>query len=375
MRPRVAHGGSNGLAELRLRRLTLILALSAVLLTPASALAKPGSVPSFGAFAGYAWFGSVSSVQGSWTVPRVQPRSNPGLAATWIGAQSTTAHTAFIQIGTVEEASRGRSNFDYAVWSDVGHHYRAQPIFLVRPGDRIWARLVLAGRWTLSIKDLTSKAKARFSTPEESSSAFGQAEWLQEDPRSSSNHRAVPYPKLGEVRFGDLEVDARRPPYVALYSSWMSLGAGALAPSPLRNDSFVIQRAKPIGRAGARYLRKAALEDAATNKFLSQMNAWTEATPTAQVTAARSTFATALRVDIHALLSAHWPPGIARLIGPLVSAVRKLKAQTEIAPTMTAEGLSAWRQTWSKDGAALGHAARLLRRTLGVPQLMPTSGR
>src|SRR5205807_4758925 len=120
-----------------------------------------------------------------------------------------------------------------------------------------------------------------------------------------------------------------------LYAAWMSLRRITLAPSPLREGSFYIHRARPISEAGARYLGIAARRDGAEKAFMAEMNDWSETTPIAQVTAERTRFAAAMRSNIHALSSASWPAPITPLVAELVRAARALRAQTDAAPHMT----------------------------------------
>jgi Peptidase A4 family len=361
-----------------LRGLTLAFLLVCVPFTPVSAWAGQAQAPPLGSFAGYLWFGHVSSVHASWTVPRVQRGSPPGIGGTWIGAQAA-ADRAFIQIGTSEDGfwpkhNRRAAGYDFAFWSDIGHHFRAQRIFAVQPGNRISATIKLAsGRWTLAITDLTSGAKFQISTPEEANASFNAAEWLQEDPRSAATHAPVAYPKLSDVRFADLEVNRRRARYAALYSLWMSLRRITLAPSSLRKDSFYIHQAKPISQTGLRYLRIVGGEAVAVEAFGAQISAWSQATPIAQVSAQRTMFLAALQRNIHALASASWPRPIAGLIAKLLHATRTLKSQTEIQPQLEASSLHSWRAQWIKDLAAVGRVAHRLRRALRIPDITPLS--
>lgn len=348
-----------------------------MLFMPMSAWASQNRAPSFGSFAGYVWFGRVTSMRASWTVPHVRRGSPAGIGGTWIGAQAATARSAFIQIGTVERGGWPKHRHralerDFAFWSDGAHHYRAQFIFVVGPGDRVSAIIrPSAGRWTLTIRDLTSGTIAYITIPEEAGASFAQAEWVQEDPRSSMDHSPVFYPRLSDVRFAELEVDARRPSYATLYATWMSLRMVALAPSPLRDGSFYIHRAGQISRTGARYLGIAAREDVAEEAFTVEMNRWSQTTPIARVTAERTRFAAAMRANIHALSAAKWPTPIAHLVAGLVRAARILRVQTDATPQMTISGLDSWKARWNKDGAALGRVAHRIRRALQIPELMP----
>jgi hypothetical protein len=358
----------------------MILGLAALLIgAPSGAMAHTAPRPSFGAFAGYAWFGSVKSLQGSWTVPRVRPGSALGVAATWIGAQAPgIPHSkAFIQVGTVEHGfwpahDRRPLSFDYAFWSDIGHHFRAQPLFIVKPGDRLAASLLLlSGRWRVSIVDLTSGKRSRFHTAEEAAFSFNMAEWLQEDPTSSSTHRPLAYPVLSDVHFRRLRLDSTAPRYGALYSQWMSLRLGSLEPSPLRDDAFFVHRARPVSAEGARYLSIAAHFDAVKQRFVLAMSGWQPATPSAQIAAERSSFAAALSRFIHALTTGRWRESAASLVRTMTHGARALLAQTRLTPPDSSAGRRRWLVRWRHDASALDAIAHMLRRRLGVPELTP----
>jgi len=358
----------------------MILALAALLIgAPSGVMAHAAPRPSFGAFAGYAWFGSVKSLQGSWTVPHVRPGSALGVAATWIGVQAPgIPHSkAFIQVGIVEHGfwpvhDSQPLSFDYAFWSDIGHHFRAEPLFIVKPGDRVAASLVLqSGRWRVSIVDLTSGGRSRFSTAEEAAFSFNMAEWLQEDPTSGRTHRPLTYPVLSDVHFRRLRLDSRAPRYGALYSQWMSLRVGSLEPSPLREDAFFVHRARPIGADGARYLSMAARVDAPQQRFVLAMSGWQASTPSAQIAAERSSFAAALRRFIHGLTTGRWPASAAPLLRTIAHGARTLLAQTSLAPPESPAGLRAWIVRWRHEASTLSVSAHMLRRRLGVPELTP----
>lgn len=245
----------------------------------------------------------------------------------------------------------------------------------MRPGDRIHATIRLAaGRWVLSITDATSGAAFHKATREKACTTFGQAEWVQEDPRSGIDRAPVDYPELSGVRFAHLDVDGKRPPYASLFSRWMSLPEMTLAPSPLRDGSFLLHEAGPIGHAGSRYLRIAARVDRAAEAFEEEMAGWRQTTPSAKMSAQRAEVLVAMRANIRVLSSGGWPRRVGRPIARMVRAARVLKAQTEVAPAATATGLSRWKARWTKDGRELSERAHRVRRALHIPELTPPRG-
>jgi hypothetical protein len=182
---------------------------------------------SFGPFAGYLWRGRVTSVQGSWRVPRVLARSSlRSAASTWIGAEAPGEPGPFIQIGTNEQRvsppevlERGPGY--YAFWSDTKSTFHPRLLFPVSPGDDIRASLALARkRWTLAIVDATSGASAHFSTSDETrEGAFNEAVWMQEDVTDGTTGKPSPYPRLDESGLRRLAVNGKAPSYADLYSS------------------------------------------------------------------------------------------------------------------------------------------------------------
>jgi hypothetical protein len=227
-----------------LRPLLIVIALIAVL------SAIPGHGSGRSKFAGYLWTGRVVSVQGSWGVPAIAPNSRPGVAATWIGAQSPGATAQFIQIGSNEElltasithhSLPGPIRAYYAFWSDVAHHFHPISLFQVRPGDVLHARMTLrGGKWTLAIDDQTSGAAAHLTTTDETTASFNQAQWTQEDVTDGKNNRAFPYPSLSKVTFIDLAVNGHPVTDTELSSQVLSEHGTTVDPGLLAGDSFTL---------------------------------------------------------------------------------------------------------------------------------------
>jgi hypothetical protein len=241
----------------------VILFLTIKVLSPSNdeTLADGYSDAPFGAFAGYAWIGSVQSVGASFTVPRIAGGSPLSEAATWIGAQGAGPPARFVQIGAIEgrfwspEKQRAIDAY-FAVWSDTARRYKAKVLFPVNPGDQLSAALTLArGHWTLSITDDTSRKKARFSIGEEAQAPFDQAEWTQEDPGNPNDHAR--YPQITAPRFQHLTVNSTEPSpaQLALYTQWMSVNHSTLAPTAMRDDSFTLHPAPAVSAAAAQYIR------------------------------------------------------------------------------------------------------------------------
>jgi hypothetical protein len=129
----------------------------------------------------------------------------------------------------------------WAFWSDTSHHFLAQYLFPVSPGDKIFASLVLAdGQWLPTIDDLSSS----FSTRDEARASFRRAEWAQEHVIVAGDGDG--YPRLSTVTFSDLEVNSADPSHAGLYSLSMTLtGQGHIAPSALVGDSFAVGQPTP----------------------------------------------------------------------------------------------------------------------------------
>ena len=351
-----------------------LVSVSAVLVLAGVALGAGRAHWEFGSFAGYMWRGHVRSLQASWSVPGIVGASS-GAAGTWIGAEALGGQ--FIQIGTNEESFRpfalGAREIRYqAFWSDTRHHFLSQQLFRVAVGDNISASLTLADkRWTLTIADRTSGASASFSTREEADASFNQAGWEEEDPRGRATGKPVPYPRLTAVRFRHLAVNSAVPRYADMYSQWMSVDGGNLAPVPVRQDSFTLHPAA-VSPIGAKYLEIATPEDQATGAFTTEMSRWTAATPPSQVESACSTFSAALRSDIQVLASSRWPTRAQVFVRSLIRTTRVLLDHMQARPSASIAGLRAWMAAWGHDGSAVGRAGHLVRRALKLPELTPT---
>lgn len=366
------------LASPRLTRLALCLAVIVIVLIfiaiPLRGRTKPRRITDspFGAYAGYVWLGRVSSVEGSWTVPRIVDPSRSGLATTWIGAQAPGARGAFIQIGDGELHGYSRShaaeNRYWAFWSDTTQNFHPRFLFRVRPDDALSASLTLAdGRWALAIVDHTSGSDVRFSTSEDVNASFDDAQWTQEDARTSTGE-LFPYPALTVVRFSRLAVNSAAPAYASLYSTWMSVNGVFLAPAPLARDAFVLRRAT-ISAAGADYLHIGDPRSTALETFGSELEHWTTKIPPTKIASASSRLVDWLSHEIRALANVQLPKAassLARLlIGKLYAMLERARPPAVMSPT----ALRVWKSSLIRDSDAAHYVAHLLLRALGLPEL------
>jgi hypothetical protein len=310
-------------------------------------------------------------------VPRIAARSREGLASTWIGAESPfRAGMPFIQVGVVEQrfpwsgvegVPRPPDRY-LAFWSTTSARFHALSLFTVRPGDRIAARLTHAGGlWHVVISDATSGRARSFSTSEDASGSFDQAEWLQEDVTNALTKRLFIYPAIIATKFSALAVNGSPPESSVLYSQWMAPRdiAGYIGPGPLRDDAFAT-KAATLGTQARRYLTLLVRSTAAARAF-QLLIVESSDRPPATLRSAAARYAVALRSTIDALARTRWPARVRRLIAQQVAHADGLLAIST--PPQAASAYPRWRERFLASGAALIFSARRLDRALGAPAL------
>jgi Peptidase A4 family len=330
------------------------------------------SSASFGPMAGYVWRGHVTSLRGSWTVPRILSNST-GSASTWIGVQAPGTPRPFIQIGSTEAegfhpGDAPEAHYD-AFWSDVRQGSHPHTLFRVNPGDDLSASLMLAHkRWTLAIVDTSSGAVARFSGSADTGAPFEEAEWTQEDVANGAG-KPLPYPQLTAVGFHRLAVDSATPSSAHLSAEWMSVNGKSVAPSPLHHGSFTLQPAPALTAAGKQYLRIIGPEDAADDAFYAQFARWTATTPYSQIASASSKFAAGLSATIQATARARWPASAQGPVRVLIDDMRVLLDRLRTARSRSAASVAAWRAALTREteADAVGDAEDAVRQILNVP--------
>ncbi len=325
-----------------------------------------------GAYAGYVWRGGVASVEGSWTVPRIFNFSRPGLAGTWIAALGFGARRPFVQVGTEELRGYSRNHVAesryWAFWSNTTRHFHPIFLFRVGPGDALTAGLTLAHRrWTLTVVDETSHASAHFSTSEEADRSFDEAEWMQEDATDTTGS-LFPFPALSSVGFRRLAVNSAAPSYASLYSMWLSVDGGHLAPTPLRNDAFVLRRTA-VTPSGDQFLRISERANVAARIFGAELARWPTRPSYTQISSASRRLITSLGSEIRALQHARLPLSARGMIRLLIGQLHVLLEQARSPAVMSPAALTHWRSGLSRDAEASLYTEHLIRRTLGAPEL------
>jgi len=361
--------------------LVVLVALAVIFVVLLGAAPRGSSANwSFGPFAGYVWRGQVTSVQGSWSVPRVLAGSSlRSAASTWIGAEAPGEPAPFIQIGTNEQRVSPAEVLErgpgyYAFWSDTKGAFHPRPFFRVSPGDDIRASLALARkRWTLAIVDTTSGASAHFSTGDEThEGALNEAAWTQEDVTDGTTGKPSPYPRLSESGFRHLAVNGKAPSYADLYSSWMSVHEGNLAPSPLHGDSFVLRRAT-VSSLGAQYLAIATRDDVASETFVAGFARWTTKTPYSQIESASVRFSGALSSNSRAFTKVRWPAPVRGLVHSLIADTGVLLEDSRPSALVSSAELAGWKSRWAHGAEAITGVAHAIKRTLNLPEIRPVT--
>lgn len=326
----------------------------------------------FGAYAGYVWFGRVSSVYGTWRVPSINAASRPGLATTWIGAQGEGVGAEFIQVGTAEQCGYSTKHAVqdryWAFWGDKARNYHLERLFAVKAGDDVAATAALSGRgWSLTVRDYTSGKIATLDTTEAPKSLTA-AQWTQEDIASSSGARYnYPLMSLGEL-YG-LRVNSTIPSYRALYSTWMSIDGIYLAPGPLQKDSFVLKQTK-LTAIGKRYLALDIGESHAVLRFGEELDRWNADTPRKTLVVASSRLTAALSREVRSLKNISLPAPVNRLTMSLSRKLHALSAQAQEPMHLSVILFSSWRNQLARDASEARYLVHLIRRALGLPELL-----
>jgi peptidase A4-like protein len=328
-----------------------------------------GAPSSFGHMAGYVWSGHVRAVAASWAVPRMSG-TGEAHASTWIGAQAPgrSQHSPFIQVGTVEDRGSSRAAYG-AFWTDTARGFHPQLLFHVHPGDAVSTALTLAAdRWRVYIVDTTSGQRTSFATSEEAMGDFNLAEWLQENPTSTSG-KVTPYPGLSPVRMRALAINGAVPRYGDVFAQWMSLPGGDLAPTPLHDGAFAITRGV-LTLAGRRYLEIARPQNVSARRVDLEEVQWTQHTPPSEIERVSAAAAASERRYAGDLARARWP---AAAQAPISSLVREVRLEADVfasAARHAPASLTAWQRRFAGLTPALLQLAHEVRRALHVPELV-----
>ena len=237
--------------------------------------ATPAEVVPPTGFGGYSWWdGPVGEVGARWSVPAISPRSLAGHASTWVGAQSPAGGYPFIQLGVTEDTSGPGGARYHAFWSDTAVGFHPQYMGTVGPGDRLVVDMARTGRgWRLTVRDETRARTMTRVVDYGRGAAFGQAEWLQEDPTAATAVATdLPYPRMAAERFDRVLVNGEVPRLrLGNGQSLIATGGTVLVPTSFRHDSFAM--VAPVG-AGKQYLDDVGPLDFAINTYNYQLQSW-----------------------------------------------------------------------------------------------------
>jgi hypothetical protein len=142
---------------------------------------------------------SVTSVNGSWTVPTVNVLIRNSFSAAWIGIGGQFDGT-LIQVGTEQDSTRGQGS--YSAWYEL---LNASVVTIdsltIMPGDRITGSISLLDPtnniWSIQIHDVTNGQSFQKNVFYDSSML--SAEWIVERP--TLNGRLTTLADFGQVAF------------------------------------------------------------------------------------------------------------------------------------------------------------------------------
>jgi len=142
---------------------------------------------------------SVTSVNGSWTVPTVNVSEGDSFSAAWIGIGGQFDGT-LIQTGTEQDSARGQGT--YSAWYELlsGSLVTIDSLSVL-PGDNISASILLLDAinsiWSIKIQDVTNGQSFQQNVVYVSSML--SAEWIVERP--TINNRATILADFGQLTF------------------------------------------------------------------------------------------------------------------------------------------------------------------------------
>ena len=339
----------------------------------AAAVRGSGPHPQLGPFAGYDWSGTVRSAHADWTVPRVTAAIPAGQAAAWVGTEApgTVGHAPFVQVGVHESNSGGPPGTPpvlyYAFYSTTQLRFRPKVLFEVQPGDVVSATLRRSrNRWRVMLEDLSTGRRRAVTTAEGAGRVFNEAQFDQEDVTDSRTQRPYPYPSLTALRFSEISVNGEPPAAARLNSSWLTEADGYLAPGPLRHGRFALGHVS-MTRAGYRYLKQIAAQDAATTGSMTSLVRWASDGGSASAFAQADRLAGVLHGTASKLGATRWPRPARRPISAVRTDARRLVALLRGIRAVPAAERVAWAERFYALVAALGREGRAARAALGLP--------
>ena len=139
---------------------------------------------------------AVTSVSGSWTVPKVTGTST-AYSSVWVGIDGYSSPSVE-QLGTEQDTSKSGATSYYAWWEMYPNPSVQITSMKISPGDSISASVTYGSSgYTLQIKDNTTSNS--FSTTKTATAQRSSAEWIVEAPSSRSG--VLPLANFGTATF------------------------------------------------------------------------------------------------------------------------------------------------------------------------------
>jgi hypothetical protein len=330
-----------------------------------------GSQTSLAGFAGYDLLEPVTDIGADFSVPAIisTPQGSFATASTWIGAQNTQG--SFVQVGVTEFVGKQSAGSGYQTsytgfWSSTAKSFHPIEFGTLRAGDRIAVRMrQQKSGWLLSFRDRTSDYSHTVSTGYAGGQPFGAAEWIQEDPVSSSAPlRNLPYPSMSDSMFTSLEVDGKSPRLNGNDGRAMDVpfGGPLLVPGVFRSDGFEVFPAKGFAK---QYLSDVADYNYAQEAFAAAIDEAGPGSFGTKVRAALSAYGQALAKFEDQLSSQTWPAGARTDVDSLISDNRTIASSlSQLGPTGQIYQIEL---DILSDESTAAQAAENVRKDLGLP--------
>lgn len=353
------------------------LAAACGVLTVAFALVVVGSPAPAGAtnfygFAGYAVPVNVTSLSAKWRIPKIATGSPLGHARTYIRATYLPSGVQ-MEVGTTEDEvvyHHRRIAVYSAFWNRIG--FGPQRIRTLHAGDLVEAQAVKgATNWKLTFTDLTTHWTDSIVNPGVAATTITEASWLQEDPVAVQlvpvveQSPVLPYPRVGIVKFTDLELNGRPPALPWSDALDLEVPNGTyLVPSHQAGDGFSIS---PATGAQRRFLGDIAAFNYVAGRFAYVAEQWTSSEDGAARFASAAAYVAGLNRLIHELSTQRWPAAARSDVHALVASEKQVVSLYDELPEVSSTNLPAWQATTVKVLKLNHQLAEDVHVDLGLP--------
>ncbi len=175
--------------------------------------------------------GSITSISGVWTVPRVSSSKSSTYSSVWIGIDGFD-NSSLIQTGTEQDYVDGQAQY-YAWWEILPDAETKIP-YPVAPGDRMKGAIsrIATGLWRISLtnrtRNWTYTTKQAYDGPQSS------AEWIMEAP--SVNGQIAKLANYSSAVINHARINGKNPRLVSTNGGYMVQG-GKQVSTPSVPDS------------------------------------------------------------------------------------------------------------------------------------------